>query len=100
MKYMVKTNELESLSSFNSHIILSDLRIVFLARSDCILPFLSLIILQVANNSGGRLTISSLEQKGWPELRINQTIDNLMDQGMIWIDEVDSSYWVPALFHS
>ncbi|KAL5266029.1 hypothetical protein ACHWQZ_G006625 [Mnemiopsis leidyi] len=55
--------------------------------------------LDIANKSGGRLTISSLEQMGWPELRINQTLDNLMDQGMIWIDDVDSSYWVPALFH-
>ncbi|XP_063676180.1 vacuolar-sorting protein SNF8-like [Bolinopsis microptera] len=55
--------------------------------------------LDVASQSGGSLTISSLEKMGWPELRINQTIDSLMDQGMIWIDEVDSSYWVPALFH-
>jgi len=52
--------------------------------------------LEAASGNGGCLR---LEQLGWSELRINCAVDNLMEQGMVWVDEVDTSYWVPALFN-
>lgn len=55
--------------------------------------------LEAASGAGGCLTIGSLEQLGWSELRIHCAVDKLMEQGMVWVDEVDTTYWVPALFH-
>lgn len=56
--------------------------------------------LDVASNNSGCLTTVSLKQLGWPELRINTAVDNLMDQGLVWVDGVDDTYWVPAFFRS
>lgn len=55
--------------------------------------------LDVASKSAGQLTPSVLLGMGWPRLRLDTAIDSLMEQGMLWLDECDSTFWVPALFH-
>lgn len=56
-------------------------------------------VLQLAENTGFT-TASVIQSKlGWNKERIDQILDHLIQEGMVWIDKQDSSeilYWVPG----
>lgn len=58
-------------------------------------------VLQLAENTGFT-TASVIQSKlSWNKERIDQILDHLIQEGMVWIDKQDSTeilYWVPGYF--
>ena len=62
-------------------------------------------ILQLAENNGGQVNVTSLrDELGWELERSNRSLEKLISDGLAWIDyqsEDDISlYWIPSIFTS
>jgi len=53
----------------------------------------------VSRDSNGRLTAEEAAQSlGWPHDRAARALTQMAAAGLAWRDDVDASYWLPALF--
>ena len=62
-------------------------------------------ILQLAENNGGQVNVSSLrDELGWELERSNRSLDKLLSDGLAWIDNQGEDeyplYWIPSIFTS
>ena len=62
-------------------------------------------ILQLAENNGGQVNVTSLrDELGWELERSNRSLDKLLSDGLAWIDCQGEDgiplYWIPSIFTS
>ena len=62
-------------------------------------------ILQLAENNGGYVNVTSLrDELGWELERSNRSLDKLLSDGLAWIDYQGEDdlplYWIPSIFTS
>ena len=62
-------------------------------------------ILQLAENNGGQVNVTSLrDELGWELERSNRSLEKLISDGLAWIDYQSedgiSLYWIPSIFTS
>ena len=51
--------------------------------------------------TNGKIDVDTLVSNlGWTSIRAETCLEGLLQNGTAWFDEIDNSYWFPALFNS
>ena len=51
--------------------------------------------------TNGKIDVDTLVSNlGWTSIRAETCLEGLLQNGTAWFDEIDDSYWFPALFNS